>query len=72
LLGCRRPQRGDECIDRTDGWNLVVLLLPLGLALVTLGVTVLAGGLRPINFVYLAPLPLIPLLLLHADLHRPS
>jgi uncharacterized protein len=46
-------------------WILIVLLLPLALALVTLAVTFLAGGLRPINFVLLAPLPLLPLLLVY-------
>ena len=46
-------------------WMLIVLLLPLALALVTLTVVFLAGGLRPINFVFLAPLSLLPLLLVY-------
>jgi membrane protease YdiL (CAAX protease family) len=51
---------------RVDGrWILIVLLLPVALGLVTLAVTFLAGGLRPINFVFLAPLSLLPLLLLY-------
>jgi membrane protease YdiL (CAAX protease family) len=45
-------------------WILIVLLLPLALALLTLAVTFLAGGLR-INFVFLAPLSLLPLLLIY-------
>jgi uncharacterized protein len=46
-------------------WILIVLLLPVGLAAVTLALTFLAGGLRPINFVFLAPLSLVPLVLLY-------
>ena len=46
-------------------WILLLLLLPLGLTLVTLAVTFLAGGLRPINFVLLAPISLLPLLLVY-------
>ena len=54
-------------------WILIVLLLPVALALITLAVTFLAGGLQPINFVFLAPLSLIPLVpAVHADLHRPG
>jgi membrane protease YdiL (CAAX protease family) len=46
-------------------WILIVLLLPLALALVTLTVTFLAGGLQPITFVFLSPLTLLPLVLIY-------
>lgn len=46
-------------------WMMIVLLLPLALAAVALAVTFLAGGLRPINFAFLAPLYLLPLLLVY-------
>lgn len=46
-------------------WILIVLLLPLALAAVTLAVTLLVGGLRPITFVFLAPLSVLPVLLLY-------
>jgi membrane protease YdiL (CAAX protease family) len=44
---------------------LIILLLPLALAAVTLALTFLAGGLQPIDFAFLAPLSLVPLLLLY-------
>ena len=46
-------------------WMLIVLFLPLALGLVSLALAFLAGGLRPINFVFLAPLSLLPFLLLY-------
>ncbi len=46
-------------------WRPVILLLPLVLAVVTLALTFLAGGLQPIDFVFMAPLSLLPLLLLY-------
>jgi uncharacterized protein len=46
-------------------WMLIVLLLPPALALISLAVAFLAGGLQPVSFVFLAPLSLLPLLLLY-------
>lgn len=46
-------------------WAVVVLLLPLAFALVSLALTFLAGAFRPLNLVLIAPLSLLPLLLLY-------
>jgi hypothetical protein len=63
--GLRDLWRRTTRVNIGPRWMLIILLLPLALAAVTLALTFLVGGLQPIDFAFLAPLSLVPLLLLY-------